>query len=406
MIGSIKLMDFYKFLMNYHNETNDLDLLYEKNVRRYLGTQRKINKKIKETLEKEPEHFGLYNNGITLVVDDFQKLAQGNIELTQPYIVNGCQTTGTIWNVLDRKFNSGGTGSNPKLAQWKNKVNKSIVVIKIVKVSSEEQSNNITRYTNSQNRVDEKDLAILGSDFQKWQRQMQHKYGIYLEIKRVSWDAKKAYQKKYPNSYQFEEYAKLLDLIKVYGAGWLGVPGTALGKNPPFLPNGNVFQKINNDSFDGDSLYAAYLLQKISEEKPYGPFGRKAAKEKKESRGSTRFFFYYIVIELFKAVLIEAKIELTPINITKSFLKLFRARQQSELLNAAMQLLDEYFQNKYIVNEPNFSALNVYLKSDQLGKEEFSPKLHQLINDFNRTLKRPSIHGGPTPIEMILKTVT
>ena len=101
LVGSVKLTDLYEFLNTYRATTGDLDQLYEKNVRRFLGTRGKVNKAIKETLEKEPDQFGLYNNGITFVAKSFNHLKDGSYELRDPYIVNGCQTTRTIWEVLN-----------------------------------------------------------------------------------------------------------------------------------------------------------------------------------------------------------------------------------------------------------------------------------------------------------------
>ena len=42
----------------------------------------------------------------------------------------------------------------------------------------------VTRYTNSQNAVREKDFLALTSDFRSWQTEMASKYDIYLEIQR------------------------------------------------------------------------------------------------------------------------------------------------------------------------------------------------------------------------------
>jgi hypothetical protein len=52
----------------------------------------------------------------------------------------------------------------------------------------------ITRYTNSQNAVREKDFLALTSDFKTWARQMAERYGVYLEIQRGGWDSRRALQ--------------------------------------------------------------------------------------------------------------------------------------------------------------------------------------------------------------------
>jgi len=73
------------------------------------GTSEKCNKGIEATIDTHPERFGLYNNGITIVAEEVDKVSTDDLVLTNPFIVNGCQTTRSIWSVLQRKLNSGGT---------------------------------------------------------------------------------------------------------------------------------------------------------------------------------------------------------------------------------------------------------------------------------------------------------
>jgi hypothetical protein len=137
LVGSVRLVDLYAFLKAYRSATGTLDQLYEKNVRRFLGARGKVNKNIQVTLDQDPERFGLYNNGVTFVVEDVNDMHDGSFELVEPYIVNGCQTTRTIWDVLFKKLESGGTGSSPALERWRARLEKSIVITKIVKVGFE-----------------------------------------------------------------------------------------------------------------------------------------------------------------------------------------------------------------------------------------------------------------------------
>ena len=97
-VGTVPLTDLYDFLKSYRTKTGNLDQLYERNVRQFLGGRRKINRGIAQTLQNNPEIFGLYNNGITIVVSDFSTdRADDSCTLFDPYVVNGCQTTKTIW---------------------------------------------------------------------------------------------------------------------------------------------------------------------------------------------------------------------------------------------------------------------------------------------------------------------
>ena len=237
LVGSVGLLQLFDFLKAYKARTGDLDMLYEKNVRKFLGNRRKVNRGIETTLLTKPERFGLYNNGITIVVQQFERQPNNiEYELTEPFVVNGCQTTRTIWDVLYRKLEAGGTGENPDLEAWKRSVGKGIVVIKIVKVGirGDELLKETTKFTNSQNAVSDKDFLALESDFQKWSKSMASQYNVFLEIQRGGWDSQKAYQKQNPDTKQFSESVNAFDLLKVYGAAWLGEAGIAFGKNPPF----------------------------------------------------------------------------------------------------------------------------------------------------------------------------
>ncbi|MEM7578422.1 MAG: AIPR family protein [Cyanobacteria bacterium P01_A01_bin.80] len=415
IVGSLKLKELYSFMKEYRNQKGDLDQLYEKNVRRFLGKQRKVNKAIKETLEQEPENFGLYNNGVTIVVQDFEKASRG-FELVEPYIVNGCQTSKTIWNVLQSRLDSGGTGSSSKLKEWKDKLEEGVVIIKIVKVGSGGQDllTRITRYTNSQNAVTEKDFIALTSDFRTWQKDIANKYDLFLEIQRGGWDSQKALQKQNNSKHYFEKWANAFALFKVYGAGWLREAGMAYGTNQPFLPNGSIFKKITNnqengESFGIDDLYAAYRLQATANERY--KFGGKEI----ESRKFTRFLFYMVVIELLKSVMIDTKIKISNTEITQVFLKLFHKNNQlacDALFEQAIQLIDEYMKPEEpdsVYYEPEVVSkskdVKSYLRWDKLGKtKEFSPKLYDLLALHQRLMKRRN-GNQKSPFSLILQAI-
>lgn len=409
LVGSVGLVKLFEFLKNYKSVTGDLDMLYEKNVRKFLGSRRKVNKGIENTILTKPERFGLYNNGITIVVEAFKQLPNNiEYELTEPFVVNGCQTTRSIWEVLYRKLESGGTGKNPELETWKRNLGKGIVVIKIVKVGTngDELLTETTRYTNSQNAVSEKDFIALESDFQKWSKNMASKYNVFLEIQRGGWDSQKAYQKQNPDSKQFSECINAFDLLKVYGAAWLGEAGISFGKNPPFAPGGSLFHKIvRQDDFGLDDLYAAFQLYKAGGR---FKFGRGA---EKPQRGQTRHLFYMIAVELLKDCFIAAEVPATNKNITKSLLKLFLPENDTAL-NALMEfsisVADDYLTmgHEYsIFKEPKFTDkgndLNSFLKWEQLGKgNDSTPLLNNLLAQYKIALKG-GIGGQPKYRDMI-----
>jgi hypothetical protein len=394
LVGSTTLINLYNFLKAYRDKTEDLDQLYEKNVRRFLGARGRVNKGMQETLKAAPEQFGLYNNGITIVVTDFADAGDNNFNLVEPYIVNGCQTTRTIWEVCHIRLEAGGTGSNPEMEAWRNKASEGVVVTKIVKVGNEGERllEAITRYTNSQNAVREKDFLALTSDFKTWARQMAERFGVYLEIQRGGWDSRRALQKQHPNLRQFSEMANAFDLLKVYGAGWLGEAGVAFGKNPPFLPNGTVFKRIINqegvtegEPFGVDDLYASYLLKSASEK--FG-FGRGATED---SRRQTKFLYYMVVLDLLREVLSRGGMPTTHRALSSALIKLFEPGNEparDALLNTAIEVIGTYLTqggDNSLFDEPAYKNsfyfdLNAYLKWERLGKTEAdSPRFRALL---------------------------
>lgn len=128
------------------------DRLLELNVRKFLQSTGKINKGIKKTLLEEPELFLAYNNGITATVEELEieETSAGNHVIRKMrglQIVNGGQTTASIHEAGEVH------GVDLSAVQ---------VQAKITEISgsaSEQIVRNISRYSNTQNRITEADLS-------------------------------------------------------------------------------------------------------------------------------------------------------------------------------------------------------------------------------------------------------
>jgi hypothetical protein len=120
--------------------------LFSANIRDYLGSResdKNINNNIKRTAETEPEHFWIYNNGLTALVNDydFQKMEGRNrLTISGISIVNGAQTTGAI-------------GSLEKIPD-----DLAFVPIRFVKCHNQDVVFGIIRYNNSQNKIKASDF--------------------------------------------------------------------------------------------------------------------------------------------------------------------------------------------------------------------------------------------------------
>ena len=424
LVGTVSLVDLFEFLKSYKSKTGDLTTLYEKNVRQFLGGRRKINRGIANTLNESPEKFGLYNNGITVVVSGYSKsLTEPDmITMNDPHVVNGCQTTRTIWDVLDSKLNSGGTGSDAASAAWRERVSRGGVVTKIVR-SDEAEITNITRFTNSQNSVREQDFIALHSGFQNWATAMASGYDIFLEIQRGGAQARRAYETQHPDQHQYSAFANAFELIKVYGAGWIGAPGLAFGKNAPFLPQGSIYERIVSpsqdvaDPFGARDLYAAYKIKCAADSIGFGRNTDRA------SRRQSRFLFYYIIMRMLSnVILLTPQFRHPPVSgsvLTDAVLRLTAAGAEDHfnmLCNAAIALLDQYLtvgsdnsaHNETAFMEKHNGDLNGFLKAEDLGKECHSPLLVQLLAQHNQafaSIPMPMYDGNPTQREFVARAL-
>lgn len=415
LVGSTCLVDLYRFLVDYRDTTGDLDGIYEKNVRRFLGGRGKVNRGMQATLTEYPERFGLYNNGITIVASDWTAGENGQVRLVEPYIVNGCQTSRTIWEVFHRRYNAGGTGVNPELEAWKTRAAQGTVVTKIVKVgdAGEQLLQQITRFTNSQNAVRDKDFIALSGDFRAWQKGMAEQHDIYLEVQRGGWDSQKALQNANPSHRQFNRHVNAADLIKVFGAGWLGEAGLAFGKNPPFLPEGAVFKRITATPEDGqpgfgiEDLYACYLLQMAADELKFGRGGP-------VSRRQSRFIFYMVVINLLRDVLAKQQKAQDNSTTSRALARVLEDENaRAALLDQAVELIDTYFtqgSDESVFQEPALmnafnGDLNAFLKAERFGRSmDFTPKLIEALALTKRAMGK-SFGSQPSARESIAQVL-
>ena len=413
LVGSISLIDLYAFLKAYRTRTGTLDQLYEKNVRRFLGGRVKVNKGMQTTLREAPEKFGLFNNGITMTVSDFNSSGSGTYSLIEPYVVNGCQTTRSIWEVLSSKLDAGGSGNDPGLAAWRARAEKGCVVAKIAKVGTDGEAllQDITRYTNSQNAVRERDFVAINQGFKIWHKELAEQYNLYLEIQRGGWDSQRANQKQNPAGRQFSRFASALDLTKVYGAGWLAEPGLAFGKNPPFLPNGSVFTRMITEqtgerTFGARDLYAAYLLYESGKRMGFGRGGITA-------RRQTKFLYYFVFINLLRDALQKEQLRSGMQETTDAVIRLMDQENSAGKLleEMAAALIDNYLtesNENSVFREERFRDpngfnfdLNGFLKWEQLGRDLNQTGCLQAQLHFQKQFMGMSQFGAKTARKMI-----
>lgn len=120
--------------------------LLEANVRSFLQFRGKINKGIRKTIKTEPEMFFAYNNGITATAEDIEVKNAKIVYLKNFQIVNGGQTTASLYNTRKKDRIS---------------LEKVFVQMKLTIIKGDESQYvipNISRYANTQNKVNDADF--------------------------------------------------------------------------------------------------------------------------------------------------------------------------------------------------------------------------------------------------------
>lgn len=139
--------------------------LIQKNVRSFLQATGKVNKGIKVSLANEPQMFMAYNNGISTVADSIvveNDLNDGDVvnitEITGWQIVNGGQTTASIYNAYKSKLPLDQVNVQIKLSVIKQKD------------QAEDIIHNISKYANSQNKINMSDFNANDTYYVKMER--------------------------------------------------------------------------------------------------------------------------------------------------------------------------------------------------------------------------------------------
>lgn len=160
--------------------------IFDKNIREYLGNKG-FNKKMHATLlnSEDRKNFFYYNNGITIICDNMGKVythpssynMNAYFEITNPQIVNGCQTVNTIYEVL----------KNVDPNELEKEFKDTFVMLKILEINRENSYEdtlytNIVLYNNSQNPIDQKTFVANTEIFVRLQREFEEK-GFLLLIK-------------------------------------------------------------------------------------------------------------------------------------------------------------------------------------------------------------------------------
>ena len=164
-ISLVKLGTYYKFITD---DSNNLrKTFFEANVRDYQG-HNSVNSCIAETLEgTENEDFRWLNNGVTILSTDIKLITNKSLQVVNPEIVNGLQTSREIFNYFSDKRES-------------IDVDNRNILVRVIKPESEESRDNIIFSTNNQTSIPKSSLRV--TDTIHLQIEMYFKnHGLYYD---------------------------------------------------------------------------------------------------------------------------------------------------------------------------------------------------------------------------------
>lgn len=131
--------------------------LFTENIRYFIGLS-DINTGILNTIEKEPEKFIYFNNGVTILCNSIIPIpaktvgkTTGMFECKGLTIINGAQTVGSLGIALDK---------------FPDKLEKSKVFVRLIPLehSPDNFGNRITVASNTQNKIEKRDFVTLDSE--------------------------------------------------------------------------------------------------------------------------------------------------------------------------------------------------------------------------------------------------
>lgn len=348
--------------------------IFDKNIREYLGN-RGVNKNMYATLlsSDDRKNFFYYNNGVTVICDSMGKIntqsspynMNAYFEMTNPQIVNGCQTVNTIYEAL----------KNVDPANLEKDFKDTFVMLKILEINKENLYEdilykNIVRFNNSQNPIDEKTFVANTDIFVRLQHEFEEK-GFLLLIKQSD---KNLFSEKYKMVTKLKQannkrlirfglpemkkatdvyipLEKFLQVINAFVAGGY----TAYVKKSNMLKFGSeqyntAIDFIKNGSVTNDVMLDLYLLYKRSE------------KEKKEREDNRTPIPYYLIDSF-------AKYECQDRNITKITSSLDTSEKISRIITlytaVTKAYCNEYFKkynidyNKMIKRPIDYNILDL-----------------------------------------------
>ncbi|WP_433725169.1 AIPR family protein [Actinoplanes sp. CA-051413] len=224
--------------------------LMSPNVREYLGvvrSDRNINNGIKTTAKELPGRFWIYNNGLTILVNNYEVGANSaqpgaTLRLTGVGIINGAQTTGSI-----------GTLSEADASGLKDMQ----VMVRFVSCSDRDVLAEIVRYNNSQNKVEATDFRSKDAV----QDRLRHEFSTVPDA-----DYRGGRRGGIRDAIERSKFLLADQTVAQSLAAFQGKPNLAYNETRRIWENDGVYASVFTDHTTARQIVLTYSLQKAVEE--------------------------------------------------------------------------------------------------------------------------------------------
>ena len=236
-VALVSLKEYFRFITD--EQGNLRHNFFEGNVRDYQG-HNYVNKSIADTLNKKDclkGDFWWLNNGVTILAEQITPVTIKELEITNPEIVNGLQTSTEIYNYFSENKNS-------TLIENRN------LLVRLIVPDDESSRDSIIYATNNQTNISKSYLRVTDT--------------IHLQIE-LFFKSRGIYYERRKNYYKNQK-KKSKDIISVSFLAqcmitiFLQQPDQARARPSTLLTDDNTYKELYKNNQDLEVFYIAASL--------------------------------------------------------------------------------------------------------------------------------------------------
>ena len=234
-IGLVRLVDYYEFLREPNGQL--AERFFDSNVRGYWKST-SVNARIAQSLKRgSPPEFWLLNNGITILAEKVETGEHLQVEVTDPQIVNGLQTSREIYIYF--------SGNAPSVLDDRR------LLVRLIRATDASVRDSVIRSTNSQNVMPEEALRAT-DEIHRQIETLFHRFGLF-------YDRRMGYYKDQGKA--VSQIVSVVDLVQAMLSLVLKRPDEARGRPKDYIKKDEQYASIfGKDKYDLNVYLKAILI--------------------------------------------------------------------------------------------------------------------------------------------------